>query len=605
MLGLRLQRLLVRTAYRLAKPKLAFSSALLFASSLHKEGAASGNVSVFKHELALQPRLRWSEFACLLRRHLALLVSVLLSTAGATLSAILSSREIAQLIEALGRAPDIGALQAGCLRVLVLSGVNTAFTFMYTKLSGELGDAIAKDLRLDVFGNLMHDTVRFFDEHTVADLLARMQDDVHELRRGFKALLQQGTRAAVQVVTGFGQMWMISPNLTLGLAACLPVVFGSGHLYGEHLRRLSKAIKAKEQELVNRVHEALLNIRTVKAHVAEEYELQRYFDKSRALAVQASRYYDWFGGFLGGTQLAFGSIATGILYFGGIEVVLGRMAVGSLVSFLFALQTGQRALTDLVALNGRLGALRLSLERIQELTCRRSPLAVDNVGLGAIRGEIEFRNVSFAYPGRSHLKVLNEANILIRENEVVAIIGESGSGKSTLAALLERFYDADSGAVFVDGCDVQAVSGADLRQSVGFIPQEPVLFSATLRENIAYGIPEGAVDDAAIVKAASAAQIHDFIMTLPGGYDTQLSRASLSGGQKQRIAIARVLLRKPRILILDEATSALDAESEARIFATLAEAFRGRTVIIITHNRNHCKLADRTYQLKEGKFIQI
>lgn len=539
----------------------------------------------------------------LLKKHIVLLAAILVSAAGTALAGIWSGQQMALLLEALSKGISPALLTRGCSLMVLTTAAQAACTFLYTTFTGLLGENIAMDLRLRLFSAILHKNMDFFDANSVTDLLARLDSDIQDFKRTLKHVLTRGTRAGVQAATASVQMWLCNRNLFYGLAVVLPVIFGTGHLYAEHLKGLSKRVKASEDVVMKRIYEAIQNITTVKAFVGEEYELKQCLMQSKQNMSLYRRFVLCLGGFLSGAQVAFGSLATGALYFGGMDVLNARMSAGKLVSFLLSLETSQKALTDLVALNGQMAQCRAALDRIADIEADDPRVDFVNSMPEPLSGAIAIDNVSFTYRDRSILPILDGASMQVKANEVVAVIGASGAGKSTLMALLEKFYNVEAGAITIDGVDIRNLHAKSLRARIGYISQDPVLFSGSIRDNILYGLETDSEDE--LVRAAEAAHIHDFILTLKDGYDTMIQNTSLSGGQRQRIAIARVLVRQPQILILDEATSALDPASRQQVLAALQCAFQGRTVILITHDHEQLKLADKIFELKNGKLLRV
>jgi ATP-binding cassette, subfamily B (MDR/TAP), member 8 len=548
------------------------------------------------------------EIIGILRRHLLLTLAAAGTAVMAAVTSILSPIYVSKLIDSITKAlltstaPNLTE-SAGIL--IGISVANAVLTALYIKLIGDLGEIIAGEMRKELFARLLHESVSFFDDQEIGELLTRLTVDVQSFKHSLKQILTTGIRASVQLTSSTIQMILLSQSLTMSMGAGLPLIFLVGNNYGRYLRKLSTEVRDSEAVTSNRAHETLNNIRTVKAFVNEDYESEKY---SQAIEDQTTKQRSLLGHvgiFQGLTIFSMNSLLAAVLYLGGAEVLNGKLSSGGLLAFLMALQAAQKSLTQFVSLNAKWQSMLNDHERISRTGQSKEDLEVLHAGKVPeleCRGEIEIKNLTFSHRGRK--EILNSADLKIKENEVIGIVGESGSGKSTLIYLLGRLYNPEKGTIFIDGVDAEELDLKWLRRQIGIVPQEPVIFTGTIKENISYGSLEFTSDQ--VEMAARKAHIHEFISSLPEGYSTQLSKCSMSGGQKQRIAIARALLRSPKILILDEATSALDQKSEEAIHETLREvAGEGKTIIIITHKKGILKMAHKVYSLKDGKFEKI
>lgn len=522
----------------------------------------------------------------LLRKHLLLAFAAAGSAVLAAISTILSPIYVAKVIDVLTSGIFDGSqFQNGVLSLLGVSVANALFTWLYIKLVGELGEVIAKDLRVRLFEQLLDESVAFFDSHSVAELLSRLNVDVQEFKHSLKAILTTGLKTSVQLASSVGQMIVLSPKLTLTLSSGLPFIFAVGSAYGRFLRLLSGEARVVEAEAANVALEAFSNVRTVKAFCAEDYELQKYQGKITDYSRRNSALLSHIGIFEGLTSLSTTICTAAVMYFGGREVLEGNLSGGQLMAFLMTLQTAQKAVTGLVTLSVKLQNMTGAFDRLKLKQVKYDEQAMKI----SLSGRVNMEKVTFRYPNRIE-NTLENFNLDIKAGEFVAIIGESGSGKSTIAALLERFYEPQSGTISFDSVESSLIDKKNLLTQVGYVPQEPIIFSGSVRDNICFG---RSIPDEDVISAAKSAHIHDVIEALPQGYDTEIAKVSLSGGQKQRIAIARAIVAKPKILILDEATSALDYLTEGVIFRTILELEEKCTIIMITHKHDHLKHADR------------
>ena len=568
--------------------------------------------SICKHKIIKKYSLRNGilEIIGILSRHLLLTFAAAGTAVMAAVMSILSPLYVSKLIDSITTAlatsttPNLTE-SAGMLMGISLA--NAVLTALYIKLIGDLGEIIAGEMKKELFTRLLHESMSFFDDQEIGELLTRLTVDVQSFKHSLKQILTTGIRAGVQLTSSTIQMILLSQSLTMSLGASLPLIFLVGNGYGKYLRKLSIDARDSESIASNRAHEALNNIRTVKAFVGEDYESEKY---SQAIENQNSQQRNLLGHvgiFQGLTVFSMNSLLAAVLYLGGVEVLNGNLSSGGLLAFLMSLQTAQKSLTQFVTLNAKWQSMISDHERISRTVQSKEEL--EDLHAGKVpefvcRGEIEVKNLTFSHRGRK--EILNSADLKINENEVIGIVGESGSGKSTLISLLGRFYDPEKGTISIDGVDVKELDLKWIRRQIGIVPQEPVLFTGTIKENISYGSFSDEFTNEQVEMAAKKAHIHEFISSLPEGYSTQLNKCSLSGGQKQRIATARALLRSPKILILDEATSALDEKSEEAIHETLKEVIReGKTVIIITHKKGILKMAHKIYTLRDGKFEKI
>jgi len=418
------------------------------------------------------------------------------------------------------------------------------------------------------------------------------------------SLVQQVFTLAVVVVIVLVTDW----RLALLALAVVPLLVVMGLLVGRRTRTLSKQAQEQLAEASTVLEETLSATRVVKAFGRERYELGRYagaVGRSFSITVSAARLRALFEAVM--TTAGFAAVAV-VLWFGGHEVLAHRLTPGGLISFLFYLMLLIGPLQSLASLYNEFQQALGGAARIFELLDMR-PATVDAPGayaLPVVRGHLEVRGLSFAYGADGHLGsvVLDGVDLTAAPGQVVALVGPSGAGKTTLVSLLPRFYDLTAGRITIDGHDITGVTQESLRAVMAIVPQEPTLFGGTVRENIAYG-RAGATNDE-VERAARAANAHAFIAALPDGYDAVVGErgVKLSGGQRQRIAIARAILKDPRLLILDEATSALDNHSEALVQEALERLMAGRTTIVIAHRLTTVERADKIIVLDRGRVVE-
>ncbi len=494
-------------------------------------------------------------------------------------------------------------LAAGIMFVLFLvQAIASALRYFLFTVAGE---RVVSRLRRDLYHHIIEQEVGFFDQRRTGELLNRLSSDTTVLQNTATVNISMALRHAVTVLGRVGLLFYTSVELTgLMLVTVPPVVIGAVY-FGRKIRRLSRAVQDALAHASEIAEETLSGIRTVRSFAQEIGESKRYesavwdafhIARKRTLVMAGFTSIASFAGY--------GAVAI-VLWRGWRLVADSLMSVGDLTSFVLY--------TLLVAFSfGALGSLWGDLMRATGAAERvialldRAPEIPPRGGekLEKIRGMIELRDVTFLYPSRPDVTVLRDVDLTIEPGEIVALVGPSGSGKSTIASLLARFYDPQQGGVFLDQVALEKLDPEWLRQHIGSVSQEPILFSTSIAQNIRYGREDATIEE--IEAAARAANAHDFIVDFPEGYDTQVGErgVQLSGGQKQRVAIARAVLKDPSVLILDEATSALDAESEFLVKEALDRLMQGRTTLIIAHRLSTVRDADRVIVLNKGSIVQ-
>lgn len=478
------------------------------------------------------------------------------------------------------------------------------FTFARSYLSQRFAHGLMRDLRQRLHDHLVRQSLAFHRSRDTGDLLSRISNDALVIQRALSTDLQEAARGPLAILISLGFMLSLEWRLTLVALACIPGISYVIAKSGDRLRRLAREVQRQLGRLNSFLQERLSGIETVQLFGAEEREAAAFrginednFGINMRVAALAS--------FL--VPLVELISAAGMLFLvcvAGYFAIKGPLSLPTLVAFAYV---GQRLGSRL----GLLGKIWLSTQqaaaagdRVLEIldVHEEVPEAPDARPLPRVEGRISLHRVAFRY--REDEPVLRNIEITIEPGQVVALVGASGAGKTSLVNLIPRFYDPSSGQIRIDGTDIGTVTLASLRSQIGIVPQDPILFSGTIRENIAYARPTASHDD--IRAAARAANAEEFIAALPQGYDTPVGQrgVKLSGGQRQRIAIARTLLRDPRLLILDEATSALDAKSEALVQDALERLMAGRTTLVIAHRLSTIQRADRILVLAEGRLVE-
>ncbi len=489
-----------------------------------------------------------------------LLVATVCLTASAAIG-LAFPQIVRYLLDAAFVRHDGALLDRIALGLVGLFTIQGLLNFSQAYLLSSAGERVIARLRQDLFEHLVRLPPGFFAERRTGELVSRLSADIGTMQGLVSYQISEFARQVLYFLGGVTLLTLTHPELTRTTLLVVPVVVGAAVFFGRRLRKISTGVQDKIAEATAVAEEAFTQIRTVQSFVQEAWEGARYGRKMADVVRAALRRALVRGVFVGVITFALFSGVAVVLWQGGRLVLAGVLTAGTLVSFLLY-----------------------------------------SVFIAAA-GDVALDNVSFRYQPELPL-ALEQVSLRLAPGEVVALVGPSGAGKTTLANLLPRFWDVTSGRITLDSVDIRALRLADLRHSIGIVPQEPVLFSGPVAENIAYGRPEAS--PAEIEAAARAAHAHEFVERLPQGYATLVGErgVKLSGGQRQRIAIARALLKDPVVLILDEATSSLDAESERLIEAALERLLKGRTTLIIAHRLSTVRRADRLVVLDRGRVVE-
>jgi len=528
----------------------------------------------------------------------------------ATLALVLGSSASLVYPQAARFAIDEGLSSAKLdLIVLGLLGlfvVHAGVTWVRHYQMSWLGQRAVAELRRRVFSRLLKLEPGWFHERSSGELVGRLASDVTVVEGVVGTEISMSLRNGLQLVGGLALLLYENAKLTGVMLLVVPPLAISMVWIGKHIRKRSRAVQDRLAEASARVQEAVGAIETVQGFVREHDESERYATGVEAAFEAARRLAIWRGLFMSSATFAGFSAIALILWVGGNAVADGEMSGGSLAAFMLYTTMVAVSLGSLANLWGSLqraaGATDRLFEIIDTVPGIRAP--DDPTPLPDGHGEVRIEGVTHAYPSRPDTPVLKEIDVVLEPGETVALVGRSGAGKTTLAKLLPRFFDPSRGRVRLDGVDVRELSLDALRAAVATVAQEPVLFSGTIAENIAYGAHDATRED--VERAAHDAYVDEFVRGLPDGYETRVGErgVTLSGGQRQRVAIARALLADPRVLVLDEATSHLDAESESAIQKALDTLLEGRTALIIAHRLSTVRRADRILVLDRGQIVE-
>ena len=490
------------------------------------------------------------------------------------------------------------------LLMLGISLVSTLFAIGNNVLSVQVGESVARDLRDALFTRIQSFSFANLDEQKTGRLMVRLTSDANAVQRVVLITLRIGTRAPLLMIGSLILMVSTSPSLALAMLPLLLVTSAIIVFFVIRMEPLFRSVQQKLDGLNTVLQENIAGVRLVKSFVRADFEGERFEKANEAYTGQSVRVLQVVSTMSPVLTMCVNIGMVIVIWAGGIQSVQGDLSVGQIVAFTNYLLTTMTPLIMMTILSNIWAGGIASAKRVSEVLdtvpdVRDAPDAIDLPE--PVEGRLVFENVSFHYNGAHAESVLEEIDLTIEPGQTVAFLGSTGSGKSTLVNLVPRFYDVSAGRILLDGIDIRRLRQDSLLMQIGIVPQETVLFSGTVRDNIRYGVP-GAGDEE-IFAAAKAAQANDFILALSKGYDTHVEErgTNLSGGQKQRIAIARALLTRPKILILDDSTSSVDVETETKIQEALEERMRGCTKLVVAQRISTVLKADKIVVLENGR----
>ena len=503
---------------------------------------------------------------------------------------------------ASGDAALLDAALIGLLAVIIVMALATYTRFYFVSW---IGERVSADIRRAVFGHLLDLSPGFFEVTRTGEVISRLTNDTSLLEVVIGSSASFALRNTLIMAGSLVMLFVTSPKLTALVLLGVPLVIAPILLYGRRVRSLSRASQARVADVSVYIDEALHEIRTVQSYGHENEDRKRFGERvEQAFATAAERIRQRALLIALVMLLAFGAVGV-ILWIGGHDVLAGRISAGELSAFVFYAVLVAGAFGAVSEVIGDLQRAAGATERLMELLATEPQIRApaDPQALPPPRGEVRFDKVSFRYPSRPDALALADFSLEVKPGETVALVGPSGAGKSTVLQLLLRHYDADEGTISLDGVELRRADPRSLRTRLALVPQDPVIFAASVRENVRYGRPDAS--DAEVGEACAAAYASEFIERLPEGMDTFLGERGvrLSGGQRQRLSIARALLADRAVLLLDEATSSLDAASEHYVQMALARLMQNRTTLIVAHRLATVQNADRIVVMDEGRII--
>ncbi len=492
-------------------------------------------------------------------------------------------------------------IAASIIAIFIVRGL---FWYGQNYLMSYVGQSVIIDIRAAVFKKLQRLSVSFYDKNKTGTIMSYVTNDVNALQSAMVENTIEMITEGFILIGSVVAMIYLDWRLTLFTVCTFPVVLWFMEFFGEKIRKTGGRIQECTADITSVLQESVASARVIKSFVREDYEVDRFDVENRANFRANMKNAQLMATLTPVVELVAAIGVTMIIWYGGNNVINGTITAGSLVAFLTYAVNISNPIKRLTRVIGNIQKALAAAQRVFMIIDMPEEIAEsrDAKQLPEVSGKVEFQNVSFAYNDKGN--VITDLSFSVKPGEVIAIVGPSGAGKSTIANLLPRFYDVNKGDIKIDGHSVREVTLDSLREQVGIVPQETMLFNGSVYNNILYGRLDATKEE--IEAAAKAANAHDFIMQLTDGYETKLGDrgVNLSGGQRQRIAIARAILKNPRILILDEATSALDTESERVVQEALDRLMVGRTSFVIAHRLSTVKNADKILVLEKGNLVE-
>lgn len=492
-------------------------------------------------------------------------------------------------------------IAASIIAIFIVRGL---FWYGQNYLMSYVGQSVIIDIRAAVFKKLQRLSVSFYDKNKTGTIMSYVTNDVNALQSAMVENTIEMITEGFILIGSVVAMIYLDWRLTLFTVCTFPVVLWFMEFFGKKIRKTGGRIQECTADITSVLQESVAYARVIKSFVREDYEVDRFDVENKANFRANMKNAQLMATLTPVVELVAAIGVTMIIWYGGNNVINGTITAGSLVAFLTYAVNISNPIKRLTRVIGNIQKALAAAQRVFMIIDMPEEIAEsrDAKQLPEVSGKVEFQNVSFAYNDKGN--VITDLSFSVKPGEVIAIVGPSGAGKSTIANLLPRFYDVNKGDIKIDGHSVREVTLDSLREQVGIVPQETMLFNGSVYNNILYGRLDATKEE--IEAAAKAANAHDFIMQLTDGYETKLGDrgVNLSGGQRQRIAIARAILKNPRILILDEATSALDTESERVVQEALDRLMVGRTSFVIAHRLSTVKNADKILVLEKGNLVE-
>lgn len=497
---------------------------------------------------------------------------------------------------------DLHFLHIITVGIIVLYLIRGIFFYIYGYTMAKAGNEMISRIRQDMFDRLQSREYAFFLNNPTGEIISLFTNDLWLIQQAVSMGIPDLIVESLNLIAIMLIMIYFNWELALVTFATLPFIIFSIGYFNKRIARLGTLVENTLAKVTSVLHQSLLSIKVIQSYVREDYEYQKFSLNIRHAANDFIKVQRLNAILVPLVEFLAAIGLTVIIWYGGREVINGNLTIGGMIAFLVYIINVPAPVKKISEAFTRMKMGVVAWQRITSLEQRANLLQDGTVELATVNGKIDFADVSFSYIKDS--EILRDINLIAQPGDVVAIVGPSGAGKSSFANLLLRFYDPTEGTIYLDGIDIKSIKINSLRKHIGFIQQEPILFNTTVKENILYGRPQATFDE--VVQAAKLANAHEFICSLPQGYDTIVGQlgGNLSGGQRQRIAIARAIITQPAILLLDEPTAALDAEAEKQVMNAIRKVSVGRTTFIITHNLATLAASDKIVYLVNGKVLE-
>ena len=526
---------------------------------------------------------------------------------GSSLASLAFPKLLGELVDSGNRGNLARDLNHIALLLVVTLLIQAVFSYFRVVFFVNVTEKTLAFLRQSTYNHLIRLPLRFFERHRVGELNSRISSDISLLQETLTSTLAEFIRQIIIITGGITLLTITSWKLTLFMLSVLPGMMLLAVFFGRYIRKLSKNVQAEVAKSNTIVEETLQGIQIVKAYTNEFFEILRFRNKTREIAgigMKSGKYRGAFSAFM--IFGLFGAMVA-VIWRGSVMMASGVIDAGQLFSFVIYSGFVGGTIGGLAGIFTQIQKFIGATEELFELFEEKEEKLDDIKALPeneTIRGRITFRNLSFRYPSRPEEEVLRNINMTISENQLIALVGSSGAGKTTMASLIMRFHEPTSGELLFDCRKSREFSLSSVRSQIALVPQDVFLFGGSIRENISYGRPSASENE--IIEAANKANALEFIDKFPGKFETLVGErgTQLSGGQRQRIAIARAVLKNPRILILDEATSSLDSESERLVQDALEKLMVGRTSIVIAHRLSTIRKADQIMVIDGGRIVE-